>query len=193
MTAVRDYTESDRYNYPEIVAHSAIVDVGAYNGIWAREMARKYGCTVLAFEPVGKLWLEACDNCKEHSNIIVLNAGLGARHREEEFGVQDNSSGAFAGSPTREKVTILSAVDQLVHGGLGPFPLMKLNIEGMEYELLEAILAEECAGYFRNIQIQFHTCAPDWQSRYDAIAAGLSKTHALTWRTPFIWENWRAI
>ena len=44
---------------------------------------------------------------------------------------------------------------------------------------------------FENIQVQFHTVIEDWQARYDLIASRLSVTHELTWRTPFIWENWR--
>jgi FkbM family methyltransferase len=188
MTAVRDYTESDRYHYPEITPQSTIVDVGAYNGVWALEMAKKYGCTVLAFEPVHKFWLEASARCSMYPNIILAHAGLGDRYRQVEFGVQDNSSGEFAGSAEREIVTI-HPCDILEN--MPQFPLIKINIEGGEFALLEDILAKGRANWFRNLQIQFHTCAPDWQARYHAIAAGLSKTHELTWRTPFIWENWR--
>ena len=53
------------------------MDVGAYNGVWTREMARKYGCTVLAFEPVQQLFLDAGITCMESERVIVINAGLG--------------------------------------------------------------------------------------------------------------------
>jgi hypothetical protein len=52
--------------------------------------------------------------------------------------------------------------------------------------MLDADVVNLCV----NLQIQFHTVAPDYEERREAIRSRLSKTHVLTYDAPFIWENW---
>jgi len=68
--------------------------------------------------------------------------------------------------------------------------LLKLNIEGGEFELLEAILARNLADRFRNIQVQFHQVIPDYHQRWLGIRAGLVRSHQLTYDYYFVFENW---
>lgn len=182
-------TEAARYHYPELTRESNVVDVGAYVGQWAKDIWKKYRCNVLALEPVREFYQKACENLKD-TPVIIENAGLGGWMRTEQFGVQNDSSGILAGSEKKETVTILPVSSHLRSMVKGSVDLIKINVEGMEYEMLDAILMIGDATYFRNLQIQFHHNLPDFQERYDRIAAALSLTHELTWRTPFVWENW---
>jgi FkbM family methyltransferase len=184
------FTESLRYDYPSLTKDSIVVDAGAYQGNWAREIHVKYGSIVLAFEPVKRFFDEASANCAPYPRITLFNCGLGGHFRYEDFGVQNDSSGMFAGSTIRERAPVMPLVPHLRQVHNGQYALLKMNVEGAEYEALEHVLAEDAAGMFDNLQVQFHTCAPDWEKRYAAIADGLSRTHELTWRTPFVWENW---
>ena len=133
---------------------------------------------------------EAKAALRAHSNVTILNAGLGGSMRVENFHVQNDSTGIYAGAPDVEKVMILSVREILPRERID---LLKLNVEGMEYEILESLLDSGSAARFANIQVQFHTVAPDWKARYDAIAEGLSKTHEITWRAPWVWENWKLL
>jgi hypothetical protein len=42
----------------------------------------------------------------------------------------------------------------------------------------------------KEIQVQFHL-VEGYQQMYEAIGNELNKTHCLTYRYPFVWENWR--
>ena len=68
--------------------------------------------------------------------------------------------------------------------------LLKLNIEGGEFSVLEALLDRDLVKKIGNIQVQFHGCIPDAAARRDKIRERLAATHHLTYDAPFVWENW---
>jgi hypothetical protein len=69
--------------------------------------------------------------------------------------------------------------------------LMKVNIEGGEYELLERMLECGLTTRVADLQIQFHNFSPDAAERMAAIQRGLAATHRPTYQYRFVWENWR--
>jgi hypothetical protein len=82
--------------------------------------------------------------------------------------------------------TLLSRFDEIA--------LLKLNVEGAEYELLNHIIDAKLHRRIRNLQVQFHQIEDEpFEELYGAIASKLSETHTLTWRYPFVWENWRRL
>ena len=74
---------------------------------------------------------------------------------------------------------------------VGEVALMKINIEGSEYPLLEHIIDTGLIKQIRELQIQFHDFVPDAQSRMQEIQNRLSETHSPTWQYHYIWENWK--
>lgn len=182
-------TEAARYDYPGLNEKSLVIDAGAYRGGWAFEMWSKYGCGVLAFEPIQEFFTKASDNLKG-TPVTLVHAAVGGTMRTELMGVQNDSTGVFAGSEKKEQVQVLPLCPFLLDNGFKEVAVLKLNVEGMEYEVLEHILDSGNVLRFQNFQVQFHHNAPRWEERYGKIAARLALTHHLTWRTPFVWENW---
>jgi hypothetical protein len=74
--------------------------------------------------------------------------------------------------------------------GLESPDLVKLNIEGAEFGVLERMIATSMIARIKNIQCQWHDCAPDAQRRYDWLQAELAKTHELTFDAQWIWQSW---
>ena len=68
--------------------------------------------------------------------------------------------------------------------------LVKINIEGAEYPLLKDLIDNGIVSIFDNLQIQFHMI-DNYEEEYGYILEGLSKTHSITWKYPYIWENWK--
>ena len=187
-------TEALRYDYPGLHKDSIVVDAGAYQGNWSKVIHEKYGCIVLAFEPVKAFFDAACETCKAYRRINLFHCALGGHFRYAEFGVQNDSSGIFATSEAREKSPVMALVPHLRQIYPGRFTLLKLNVEGMEYEVMEHILAEGAVAMFDHYQIQWHGVAdPDW-ARRKAICAGLSATHEMKWGGyephEHDWEGW---
>ena len=68
--------------------------------------------------------------------------------------------------------------------------LMKINIEGGEYDVLERMIETGLVQDVRNIQVQFHDFVPQAKSRMNEIQDKLKSTHFLTYQYEFVWENW---
>ena len=70
--------------------------------------------------------------------------------------------------------------------------LIKINIEGGEYEVLESLIADNKLSMFKNLQIQFHDfIIENAKERMSKIQQELAKTHVLTYQYEFVWENWK--
>lgn len=189
-------SESQKFDFPELHADSVVVDCGAFNGAWAREIHKKYGCIILAFEPIKEFFDAACVLCQDYRRINLFNCALGGTFRYEEMGVSNDSSGLFSKAERRERVPVMPLVPHLRQVHSGKYALLKLNAEGSESEILEHILKEGAAPMFDAYLIQWHSVAdPKWERR-KAIYAGLSATHEMVWGDPEpndnTWELWRS-
>jgi hypothetical protein len=74
---------------------------------------------------------------------------------------------------------------------IGEIDLMKINIEGGEYDLLDRIVNTGVVKQIKNIQVQFHDFVPNAEKRMPNIQEKLSLTHELTYQYLFVWENWK--
>lgn len=188
---MKPFTEELRYEYP-LTNQSIVLDIGCHKGTFSRILSEKYGCKILAFEPIQRFYDEAVATLKDKPNVQVFKCGVGATTRTEQFGIKGDMTGAFA-EGDKETVDIVSWFDLLDDDGPPSIDLIKINIEGGEFELLEDIIDLESSTLFKNIQVQFHPVVPDYQKRYDAIRAALLKTHRLTYDAPWCWENYERI
>ena len=163
---------------------AVIWDVGAYKGDWSRDIkAASPDAHLTLYEPVPEYHdaLRASDKrCYGLSDrdgmLDVTIAG-------------DRSSTYEMGHQGTGKVLIMfkDVAGELMDRHLA---VMKINVEGAEYPILERLLATDKVKQVGIFLIQFHTFIPNFGERYLAIKQGLSKTHNLVWRTPFVWERW---
>jgi predicted GTPase len=69
--------------------------------------------------------------------------------------------------------------------------LMKINVEGAEYQILEELIDTKNISKIKNLQVQFHLFDEEENNNYNNLVQKLSETHELSWRFPFVWENWK--
>ena len=176
-----------RLDYP-LTEESVVVDVGGYKGQWASDIYGRFSCHVHVFEPMPGFADLIEQRFAHNSKVIPYRYGLGASDRWVQISVDDDASSMIATAEAAETVEIRSAVDAV--RTLGEVDLMKLNIEGAEYELLEALDAADALRQVRYVQVQFHDFVADAHARWQAARASLGKTHDLTWGYDFVWESW---
>jgi len=104
------------------------------------------------------------------------------------MGIADNSSGAYA-QGEKVVVQVASLIDILSVSGLG-VALLKLNVEGMEYPLLETVLNFDMIDQINALQVQFHWNAPAAVERFAAIARRMADTHRLAREPDKNWYIW---
>lgn len=182
-----------RLDYP-LGKNSIVIDVGGYVGDFAADIIQKFNCKIDVFEPVVEYAEKIRELFVSNSNVQVIEAGLGAIDKEELISIEGLGSSVFGNSARecfREKIRIISAVDYIESQAYPIIDLMKINIEGGEYELLNSLLNQpSLIKKIRYFQIQFHDFVPDAQERRADIHQKLSETHELMWDFPFIWESW---
>lgn len=200
---MKPWEESDRYNYP--VANGWVVmDVGAHHGEFALnfwDAHKGKHLLIRSYEPVPEFYEILKANVgahKEAVNITMIPRGLGATTRKQMFRVKGDMSGPWADDGPTMVVDIDSIAGEFLHGVPVTFvDLIKINVEGGEYELLEAILDQGLVRNFGNLQIQYHAI-PDINpvERWKKIRSRLTETHRLMYADPSMefhsnsWEGW---
>ena len=76
---------------------------------------------------------------------------------------------------------------------IGPIDLMKINIEGGEYDLLDHLIDTGFVKNIRNIQVQFHDFVPDAVKRMSSIHGKLMRPHETTYQYLFVWKKDKVI
>ena len=69
--------------------------------------------------------------------------------------------------------------------------LLKLNIEGGEYDALDDLINSGLLNIITNLQVQFHNFFPDAKKKMLNIHKELRKTHHITYQYEFVMENWQ--
>ena len=180
------------YEHP-LTEGDLVYDVGGYHGDWSWKMLSKYSCEYHVFEPHPEALRHLVERFADRPTIKLHQFALGGTD-----GLVSLSSAAEGSSIVshRSADTIqvkLVDVRQHLRNQRRQVALMKLNIEGAEFELLEALLWSEARDFTGDFLVQFHAGSPDSEKRYRSITQKLGETHRCVWRYAFLWELWRRI
>jgi FkbM family methyltransferase len=183
-----------RLNYPKLKQDSVVFDLGGYMGDFAQGISEKYGCRIYLFEPHPKFYEICVNRFVDNDKIISLNYGIS--DRDGDFFLYDNFDGSSILNPNlfgkkRLKCKVKDFFNVLLDLDIKEIDLMKINIEGGEYPLLEHIANNGKLDLVNEYQIQFHNFVENSQSKRSRIATHLTKTHERTWCYTFVWENWK--
>jgi len=179
-----------RVNY-DLNEHSLVFDLGGYEGQWASDIFAMYACSIYIFEPVQQYADHIARRFHKNKKIYVHDFGLASSNRLERITIAQDGSSLFKQGKASQEVRLVSIIDFLRERDIHQIDLMKINIEGGEYELLEHLIATNWIRHIRNLQVQFHDFIPNAEQRMRRIQAGLAQTHSLTYQYVFVWENWR--
>ncbi|PHI20724.1 FkbM family methyltransferase [Lewinellaceae bacterium SD302] len=182
-----------RTNYPELTPRSIVLDLGGYEGQWASDIYAEHLCEIHVFEPLPDYAAAIERRFRNNEAVKVYAYGLGARDEQLEFAVAGDSTSVF-GEGTNKVAVDIKNIDAFLAGQhIDVIDLLKINIEGGEYELLEHLLDQGLVRRINNLQIQFHNFVPNAEVRMKNIQDRLAETHATTYLYPFFWENWRLL
>jgi len=184
-----DGDRSKRLNY-DLSESSLVLDLGGYEGQWASDIFSMYCCKIVVFEPVHEFAQSVRDRFKRNSKISVLPFGAGKSSRTTLMSVCKDSSSVVRTVGRKEEVEIVDIADWIRRNDIASVDLMKINVEGGEYEILERLIQTDLIQTIRDIQVQFHEITMDSAARMRGIQERLKETHNLTYQYEFVWENW---
>ncbi len=177
-----------RLNY-NLNESSEVWDLGGYVGDFAAEVYCRFSCKVLTFEPIDKFAKKCQDRFIKNEKVKIFNFGLGSKDEEMDIGLSADATSVFK-SDSVVKCQFKDIHQFYVQQGSPSIDLMKINIEGGEYEVLNRAIETGMIKNIKNLQVQFHDFVPDAEKQYSDLEKKLSLTHKKTWSYKFIWENW---
>jgi FkbM family methyltransferase len=140
-----------------------ILDIGACEGMFSVMMGRMFPeVRVLAFEPVARTFQKLVRNIELNgvTNVEPFNFGVGPSAGKMEFSIgQGDHSGGSSGVMTfdpllHDKTTVdIKTLDDILEQ-LHSVKLMKMDVEGMEYE---AIYPSRFLEKVENVVMEIHT------------------------------------
>lgn len=182
----------------DLDAESVVIDVGAFTGSWAQHMVERYDPIIYAFEPNPKSYESLSKKAQENPKLHPMKYGLGGEDATVEFtlnGLGSSMCDERTAHSGMERIEVdIASIDRVWKDlDLGQVDLMKINIEGAEFPLLDKMIK---TGLFENVRcflIQFHEWHPGAYRKRKKIREELSRTHRLEWEYYFVWEKWERV
>lgn len=155
---------------PELVgAGSVVFSVGLGDDVsWERAVMERHGCQLFGFDPTPKSVIYIQDQLRKG----LLNASL-FHHKEEGIALKKGNmtfslpknpnhvlmfAGKFAGVQTSQDVVNVAVAplqQWMAESGHSTLDVLKMDVEGTEYDMLESWLAEGWLP-FRQLLVEFH-------------------------------------
>jgi hypothetical protein len=85
---------------------------------------------------------------------------------------------------------VVAAFEKL---GLEEIDLLKVNIEGGEYDLFDRLTSADWLRRIRFVSVQFHEWHPHAYRRRRAVRRALRRQHVECWNYAWVWELWRRL
>lgn len=189
--------EHIRYEYDDLDTDSIVIDIGAFEGEFTEKILDKYDCFAIAIEPTDAI--EKLYNKSYHlvvgGKLLMVKEAAWLHDGEIEMGGENFWVGMYA-QDHRQKFPCFDIAEYMADNMDGiphRIDLVKINIEGGEYQVLRHLINNQVQFHIKNFQIQFHLVeGQDSEKEYREIADMLSGTHELQWRYPFVWESWKS-
>lgn len=182
------------YELPEFESSLLVLDVGAYHGEWALKIWKKFGSKIHAYEPHPDSFGVLQANLGDLEEVTLFNKGLGHPRGLVELSDDENSSSLYrkrkgAKTFSVEIIDIAKVVADAPESEVG---LMKMNVEGAEYDILRRLIDQSLIARIGLIQIQWHHIDSKSPELKKHLTEKLKETHAIEWSYGWTWELWKA-
>lgn len=173
----------------EFASNGLVLDIGAYLGDFVYKLSKlKPGMTFKAYEPVPEFYEKCVSRFNEKKNIEVFPYAVTCDGRDIYFSIDGPRSKAEASE--NNPVYRSLSVDQIMVG-IDEVELLKMNIEGMEYECLIRLFENGEIRKIRHLLIQFHNFNLEHEQVYAKIQTLLEKDFTSLFKFKWKWELWR--
>lgn len=184
-----------RLNY-DLNENSIVLDFGGYKGEWTNQIINRYNSNVYIFEPIKKFYDEIVNRFKNNDKVKVFNYGLSNIDKECPIILNNDGSSEFINNNQYQKEIVFfkNVSETLNILGLEKIDLLKINIEGGEYNVISNLIETGIINKINNLQVQFHSKSDgidDYITLKENLYNKLSISHNLTWCYHFCWENWK--
>ena len=191
--------EDDLHNlkkstFTDLSENSIVFDLGGYEGQWTSDIYSRYNCNIYIFEPVKAYANIIKHRFNQNPKIYVFGYGLASSTQEVPITIDEFASTILNNKVEYKKTEIIKLLDFhqfIIQENINSIDLIKINIEGAEYDLLEYLIDKNIIDKIGTLLIQFHNFYNDAEKRMNTILEQLSATHQQVFDYPFVWTCWK--
>lgn len=195
--------ENKRYQY-NLSKNSIVIDLGGYIGLWAKEISNRFNCTVHSYEAVERYFSKInYPNVIPYKYAVTCNTGIDYMHvcdegsaieSLSEYKKQNDLDTSYQSNVKSHSNIPLEQINTIdineILNKYSQIDLLKINIEGGEYDILNRMCESGTINKVQNLQIQFHNFVDDAQVKYDNVVNNLKLTHICDFDSMWRWSFW---
>jgi FkbM family methyltransferase len=183
-----DGDNSLRIDY-NLNTNSIVFDVGGYKGEWSEKLIPKYNCFIFIFEPVKEYYDIIINKFRNNKKIKVYNFGLSNEDKHIEICKDENKSSTnIMNTSNKEVIELVDISNFIIKNNINKIDLLKINIEGDEYNVIDSLFKNNIIKNILNIQVQFHNFVNDYLLKVNKAKNELIKTHFMTYGFDCVWK-----
>jgi FkbM family methyltransferase len=184
----------DRYLYEHALdSNSLVMDVGSHEGTYADAVFHRYHCRMHCFEPMPAHFSQLARRLQAEPGVRLQQVALGDRTCQIAMSVKGPAA-AQAGFFRRRQLVQMQDVADVFATLDQDLDLLKIDIGGGEYALLQRMLEKDLLRRCRKVLVRFHDQPISrrlaTKLRRDLIN-GIERTHDAIFSYPFVWEGWQ--
>tara|TARA_B100001250_G_C19747572_1_gene766064 strand:+ start:713 stop:1411 length:699 start_codon:yes stop_codon:yes gene_type:complete len=178
-----------RYNLSE---DDIFIDGGAFRGEFIEKITEYYNCRAFGFEPLSEYYEILNQKYKNNSKVKIIDSGLTSEDGSSYL-IEDEQSSYIGNKKTKQIVKTKRLETFMKEESIEKIGLLKLNVEGSEYEIIESLIKSEKISNIKHLHVQFHDFIENAEERREELIEKLKKTHKQVWSFYFVWERWDKI
>ncbi|EMI28135.1 FkbM family methyltransferase [Rhodopirellula europaea] len=185
-----DGIPTKRYEFNNLDSDSIVLDLGGFRGEWADDIHARYGSTIHVFEPHPEFASTLQTKYTDHPHIHVHAVALSSSDGDLILSDTGDASSAIRAGEKSITGRRVEAGAYLQSISVDHANLMKVNIEGGEYDILPHLAKLGWLNRIETIQVQFHDLCVTSDEERESIRRELAQSHGEDWCYPFVWEQW---
>lgn len=167
-----------------------VLDMGSYLGDYTEVILKNNPqLTFWLYEPISEFFSVCTNKFHNKENIVVHQKAVSADGRKFKMQI-DGLRSRQKSVNFSEGVTIDSISIQEIFDSISEIQLVKMNIEGMEYECLEQLIRTNSLIKAKYLLIQFHNFEKDSLNRRDLLQKKMAKDFENIYSYEWMWELW---
>jgi FkbM family methyltransferase len=168
---------------------SVIIDCGGFDGEFTDQILKKKFKKIYIYEPDLNYYNKLTKKYSHKANIKVLNLALHTQNKKIILSNNLNASSIMEKSVNGSQVKAVCVKDEFKK--YNKIDLLKLNIEGAEYGVLDLIFRYNIDNKINSFLIQFHKEYDESEIKRNKILRHLSKKYKTVFSYKYIWELYK--
>ena len=179
------------YSKLKLNSDSFVIDGGGYQGEFIDNILINFGCKIDSYEPLKKEYENLKKKYFYNDRVKVFNLAIFSDSKELYLNKEGISSYIVNDNIGKDIVKIKAEDITKIINKKTKVDLLKLNVEGAEYEILNRVIETNNLNKFGSFLIQYHRSVENSNELRKKIRQKLVKeNYQEVFNYDFVWEYW---